>query len=122
MQAEAKVFIILGAIMITASTTVCLFSYVLIYKHVKKSVFSLKSEDANSQRMMLRKKRQKQDEMTITKNLMFVICGFFACVGPFTSLCIILPFLKGHFLNAGIHASAYAAVLIIFDSCLNPLI
>ena len=63
MEPDTKVYIILGIFMSLASFSICVISYGLIYKHVKKHIFAHQSVDIASQQTMLRiKRRQRKDE------------------------------------------------------------
>ncbi|XP_063951751.1 5-hydroxytryptamine receptor 1F-like [Lytechinus pictus] len=103
-----------------------LFSYLLIFRHVRNSALITRSKSSVISRrpsaVVSRKRYRKQIELVITRNLLYVICGFFCCVIPYTGLFLALPFLEGTLLRLGLHISSYAAVLLVLDSCLNPVI
>ena len=106
------------------SSCICVISYGLIHRYVTKHMLTPEpSNDTISLPTTQRRKLQRRrDELTITKNLMCVMCGYFLCVSLYISLFMVLPFLGGQALKTGLHVSSYGAVLAVMDSCLNPLI
>ncbi|XP_041457284.1 melatonin receptor type 1B-like [Lytechinus variegatus] len=123
---SAKIYVVLAAVMSLTTFNLTLFSYLLIFRHVRNSALITRSKSSVISRrpsaVVSRKRYRKQIELVITRNLLYVICGFFCCVIPYTGLFLALPFLEGTWLRLGLHISSYAAVLLVLDSCLNPVI
>ena len=133
MHPVAYIYQILAGILSMISFILIVLSYTLIYRHVRQHVRNTmttanKASQAQQQKMEKPKREPGQKkihkptrlDITITKNLLYVICGFFLCVLPYTALLFATTFVTSPGLI--LHVSSYLALVLVFDSCLNPII
>ncbi|XP_071476829.1 G-protein coupled receptor moody-like [Diadema antillarum] len=144
MHPAAYIYQILAGILAMISFILIVTSYFFIYRHVRQHVRNTMTT-TNKAPSTPREKRETLEkakveggetakkepgqkkvhkptrlDITITKNLLYVICGFFLCVLPYTALLFATTFVKSPGLI--LHVSSYLALVLVFDSCLNPII
>ncbi|XP_054768229.1 G-protein coupled receptor moody-like [Lytechinus pictus] len=143
MHPIAYVYQILAGILSMMSFMLIVMSYTFIYRHVREHVRNTMAtaskaklspskpspnKSSETEKVPPAKKEPGQKkvhkptrlDITITKNLLYVICGFFMCVLPYTVLLFATTFVKSPGLIS--HVSSYLALVLVFDSCLNPII
>ncbi|XP_071493184.1 melatonin receptor type 1B-B-like [Diadema antillarum] len=120
---QLRVVNIFGAVIFATAFSVIMSCYVQIYLYVRKqhrnllkfyrdkpdkSVTQHGSESSNM-RMTIDKR-----EIEITKNLFFVVCGYFVCVLP-NSVCVLTE-------SCYLKYFKFTAVVYSINSCINPFI
>ncbi|XP_071497134.1 nociceptin receptor-like [Diadema antillarum] len=97
-------------ILLITSLVTILTCYILLFLHIKRHVARSMVSTPGSRRL----------DIDITKNLLIVICGFYACVLPYTAIVVIA--------KSSANPSAFNAVVVFFivvlhlNSVINPII
>ena len=104
---------------------VIIISYVLILLYLRKHTKNIVPDDAPpsgntiagvgpiATRETGLHKRIRKRQVDVTKNLFYVICAYLVCLTPYVSL-LVCP--------GGYELVMYAAIILMFNSCINPFI
>ncbi|XP_033104192.1 melatonin receptor type 1B-B-like [Anneissia japonica] len=132
---------IVSAILYPIPFCIMIYCYIRVFLHIRLHVKTMKSELISSEglnnsttsiemrepsvkgkrptiRSTLNKsarKRLSKTQVEVTKNLFYVVVLYVFCATPY-NVCLLLPG------NGAIKATPYAALVLLFNSCLNPLI
>ncbi|XP_033103247.1 beta-4C adrenergic receptor-like [Anneissia japonica] len=107
---------ILAVLWFPVSFSVIIVCYLLVFRHIRNHTKMMKSD------LTLRNTtdnklahRLNKTQIQVTKNLFCVVIVYVICLTPF-GVCLMLDS------DGSIKATPYAAMILILNSCLNPLI